>query len=89
VSVTVGVRKFRENLSQYLDLVKQGSEVVVITERGKPVARLEGPSNYERMVAAGRIRPARRPKQPIRTEDLIQLDGPPWPSEMIIEDRKR
>jgi prevent-host-death family protein len=89
VSVTVGVRKFRENLSHYLDLVKEGREVVVITERGKPVARLEGPSNLERLIAEGKVRPARKPKMPINIEDLIEIDGPPWLSDIIIEDRKR
>ena len=32
--------------------------------------------------------PARKPKMEIRPEDLIQIDGPPWPSEMIIADRE-
>jgi prevent-host-death family protein len=89
VSVTVGVRKFRENLSYYLDLVKQGGNMVIITERGKPIARLQGPSRLEQLIAEGRVRPARKPKQPIDPDDLIEIDGPPWPSEMIIEDRKR
>ncbi len=89
MTVTVGIRKFRENLSHYLDLVKDGTEMVMITERGKPIARLQGPSNLERLIAEGRVRPARTPKKPIQMEDLIQIDGPPWPSEMIIADRKR
>jgi prevent-host-death family protein len=88
MSVTVGVRKFRENLSHYLDLVKEGREVVVITERGKPIARLEGPSNLERLIEEGRVRPAQRPKRPIRREDLVEIDGPPWLSDVIIADRK-
>jgi prevent-host-death family protein len=89
VTVTVGIRKFRENQSHYLDLVKEGREMVVITERGKPVARLQGPSNLERLIAEGRVTPASKPKKTIRMEDLIEIDGPPWPSEMIIADRKR
>jgi prevent-host-death family protein len=89
VSVTVGVRKFRENLSYYLDLIKQGGNMVIITERGKPIARLQGPSRLEQLIAEGRVRPARRPKKPIDSDELIEIDGPPWPSEMIIEDRKR
>ncbi|HWT22985.1 MAG TPA: type II toxin-antitoxin system prevent-host-death family antitoxin [Solirubrobacteraceae bacterium] len=36
---TVGVRGLRQNLSKYLDRVKAGEDLVV-TERGKPVARL-------------------------------------------------
>jgi prevent-host-death family protein len=86
VSVTVGVRKFRENLSHYLDLVKEGREVVVITERGKPVARLEGPSNLERLIAEGRVRPAKRPKRPIPPLEGPEL-GPPYLSDVVIEGR--
>jgi prevent-host-death family protein len=88
VSVTVGVRKFRENLSHYLDLVKDGAETVIITERGKPVAQLLGPSNLERLIAEGRVRPALKPKREIHLEELIPVDGPPWPSETLIADRK-
>jgi prevent-host-death family protein len=42
VVVTVGVREFRENLRAYLERVKAG-EVVVVTERGTPVARVTAP----------------------------------------------
>jgi len=89
MSVMVGVRKFRENLSHYLDLVRDGTNVVVITERGKPVARLQGPSNLERLIAEGLVTPARKPKTPIRRDRLIKLDGPPSLSDVIIEDRRR
>ena len=88
MSVTVGIRKFRENLSHYIDLVKGGNEVVVITDRGKTVARLHGPSNLDRLIAEGRVRPAKKPKQPIKIEDLQIMDGPPWLSDVIIADRK-
>ena len=89
MSVTVGVRKFRENLSSYLDLVKQGGNAVIITERGKPIARLQGPSRLEALIAEGLVTPAKRPKKPINPEDLIEIDGPPYLSDMIIADRKR
>jgi prevent-host-death family protein len=36
---TVGVRELRQNLSKYLDRVKEG-ETLTVTERGKEVARL-------------------------------------------------
>ena len=39
VVVRVGVREFRENLRSYLDRIEAGDEVV-ITDRGRPVARL-------------------------------------------------
>ena len=86
VSVTVGVRKLRENLSHYLDLVREGREVVVITERGKPVARLEGPSNLERLVAEGLVTPAAEPKRPIPPLEGPEL-GPPYLSDVVIEGR--
>lgn len=38
-SKTVGVRELRQNLSRYLERVKEG-ETLTITERGREVARL-------------------------------------------------
>lgn len=58
----VGVRELRQNLSVYLDRVKNG-ETLEVTERGQPVARL-GPrpvkplSIIDQMIADGRITPA-------------------------------
>jgi prevent-host-death family protein len=39
MSAGVGVRELRQNLSKYLDRVKDG-ESLVVTERGREVARL-------------------------------------------------
>ena len=61
MSVTVGVRKFRENLRHYLDLVRDGTETVVVTDRGKAIAELHGPSNLQRLIDEGLVRPAKRP----------------------------
>jgi antitoxin (DNA-binding transcriptional repressor) of toxin-antitoxin stability system len=88
MSVTVGVRKFRENLRHYLDLVRDGTETVVVTDRGKAIAELHGPSNLQRLIDEGLVRPAKRPKRPVRTEDLIEIDGPPWLSDVVIADRR-
>lgn len=60
----VGVRELRQNLSVYLDRVKAG-ETLEVTEHGQPVAQL-GPrpsrpiSIIDRLIAEGRITPARR-----------------------------
>lgn len=35
----IGIRKIKNSLSQYLELVKKG-EIISITDRGKPVAKL-------------------------------------------------
>lgn len=59
---SIGVRFLRQNLSVYLQRVKQGEELVV-TERGVPVARLmplAPPSGVlGQMLASGVVRPRR------------------------------
>jgi prevent-host-death family protein len=58
----VGVRELRQNLSVYLDRVKNG-ETLEVTEHGQPIAQL-GPrptapmSIIDQMIADGRITPA-------------------------------
>lgn len=42
---TVGVRELRQNLSKYLERVKEG-EAFVVTERGQEVARLTPSERY-------------------------------------------
>ena len=66
MSVQVGVRRFRDHLSRYLGIVGRGGEVVV-TDRGRPVARLVPhgiESGLDRLVAEGLVRPPTRPKTP-------------------------
>jgi len=86
----VGVRELRQNLSVYLDRVKDG-QTLEVTEHGRPVARLTplqpaDLSPYERLVADGHVARARG--------DLLDL-GPPLPrapgerplSEILLEMR--
>ena len=78
----VGVRELRQNLSRYLRLVAEG-ECFEVTEHNLPVAML-GPlpghgSTLERLVAEGRVVPARL--------DLADLGPPPpLPVEMPISE---
>lgn len=62
VADTIGVRELRQHASRYLDLVRGGQRIAV-TDRGKLVAYLEPVdeprTTYERLVAAGQVRPAR------------------------------
>jgi prevent-host-death family protein len=63
VSEQVGVRELKARLSAYLAAVQQGKEVVV-TDRGRPVARLvpvQGSADEHRatLIAEGRLIPAR------------------------------
>lgn len=66
----IGVKELRQNASRYIDKVKAG-EAVEVTERGVLVAVL-GPPNpavtaRERLIAEGRLIPARRPFGPLPT----------------------
>ena len=61
----VGIRELRQNLSVYLKHVREEGRAYEVTERGEPVAHLtplpDRPmSTYERMLAEGRITPAKR-----------------------------
>ncbi|MFH0727047.1 MAG: type II toxin-antitoxin system prevent-host-death family antitoxin [Pseudomonadota bacterium] len=92
--INAGIKEVKNNLSHYLALVKAGGEVV-ITERGKPVARIVKESG-----SAGSIRAA---LAPLVREGWIALpairlikEGLPVPkealpgkpvSEMVVEDR--
>ena len=86
MSVTVGIREFRARLSEFLQRAKNGEEVIV-TDRGKPIVRVQAHKRdkLEELIAQGRARPPLRPKRPIRPEDLIEIDGPPWLSDVVIE----
>lgn len=61
----VGIRELRQNLSVYVRRVREDGRSYEVTERGQPVARLmpleeRSLSNYQRMLAEGRIMPAKQ-----------------------------
>jgi prevent-host-death family protein len=64
----VGVRELRQNLSVYLDRVKEG-ERLEVTEHGRPVALLvplpPDDDALDRMIAEGRVIPATRDLQEV------------------------
>ena len=57
----IGIRELRQNASRYVAMAKAGLRVPV-TDRGELVAYLvpagEGGTTFERMKAAGQVRPA-------------------------------
>lgn len=83
---TVGVRELKNNLSRYLEGVRQGGEVLV-TDRGRPVARLvpvDGPTDrLAALVAAGLVSPPRSPRRPL--PEPISTAGPV--SDLVAEQR--
>jgi prevent-host-death family protein len=78
VTVEVGIRELRENLSSFLDRVKNGEDVI-LTERGKPVARITQPSaarsRLEELIASGAATSPKHPKRPINTKGLPRPVG--------------
>ena len=87
----VGVRELRQNLSIYLDKVKDG-ETLQVTEFGRVVALLsplppERLSPFERMVREGRAIP---PKGSLKDRRPPQPGPPGMPSseELLAADRE-
>lgn len=82
--IEVGVKDLKNNLSRYLECVQEGGEVIV-TERGKPVARLSAldhsTDRLAELIAAGVVRPAKRatrrvPKRRVKpTGSVSELVG--------------
>jgi prevent-host-death family protein len=85
--VEVGIRELRADLSNWVRRVRGGDEVVV-TDRGKPVARLlavEGERTLDRLIREGRVIPARRRK----SGDLPPLvEGIEPLSDIVLRDRR-
>lgn len=84
----VGIRDLKNNLSKYIERVRAGEEVIV-TDRGRPVARLsvvdESTDRLADLVAAGVVRPPsrktrRRPRRRIETEGSV--------SDLVAEQRR-
>ncbi|MDP8927433.1 MAG: type II toxin-antitoxin system prevent-host-death family antitoxin [Actinomycetota bacterium] len=82
----VGIRDLRNNLSRYLDRVRDGEEVVV-TDRGRAIARLlplGSERALDRLIAAGVVSPARQPKR--RAGRPIEAKG--TVSDLVADQRR-
>jgi prevent-host-death family protein len=92
----IGVRELRRDASRWLARVRAG-EAFVITERGRPVARLSPlpePVGYEALLAAGRIAPGpTRGLEAVLRQldaDLPPDDGPSVSDELSrLRDKER
>jgi len=90
----VGSRELKNRLGKYLARVASG-EVIIVTDRGKPVAQLgpapssaNGPQTVDQLLqklaAEGHIRLATRPFEEFKP---VRAKGKPA-SQIIIEDRR-
>lgn len=81
----VGVRELHDRLSEYLEKVEQGADIVV-TRRGKPVARLsriDAPRPFEDLERRGLVRWPEKPRKipkPIKSKGSV--------SDLVREQRR-
>lgn len=87
-SIEVGVRDLKNNLSHYLVQVRAGGEVIV-TDRGRPVARLSGldqpTDRLGELIASGAVRAPRTPgrRRPVRR---VRASGSV--SDLVVDQRR-
>ena len=86
----VGIRELRQNLSIYIDRVKDG-ETLEVTEHGQVVGQLgpivrERGSLIDQMIADGRITPASKPLSSL-PEPVPLKPGAEPPSSILIRMR--
>jgi prevent-host-death family protein len=82
----VGVRELHDRLSEHLDRVEQGAEIMV-TRRGRPIARLSAvdrPDPLEELLGRGLITPPEQPRSPRRAQ--VHARGPV--SDLVAEQRR-
>jgi prevent-host-death family protein len=87
----IGVRELHDQLSRYVRHAAEGGEVIV-TMRGKPVARLAplpSADPFATLRARGLIREPTGPKPRIEDWEPIELDGDgPSLSDIVIQMRR-
>ncbi len=86
--VEVGVRDLKNNLSRYLSRVQKGEEVIV-TDRGRPVARLS-PLDHPLdrladLVASGAVQP---PKSATRYRPAQRIKAKGSVSDLVAQQRR-
>lgn len=82
----VGIRELRDNLSKYIQDVRQGNELTV-TDHGKAVARivpLTGPRLIDTLIEDGRVTPAAQ-RRSLPDERIT----PSEPVSPLVEDQRR
>lgn len=83
----VPVTEYRRRLAHYHALAREG-EPIYVTEHGKPVVRVTGPTDedvLERLAADGSVRRALRTRGPLPAP--VPYDGPP--AEQLIAEERR
>lgn len=82
------MRELKNNLSRYLEQVRAGGEVVV-TDRGRPVARLvpmgRSTDRLADLIAAGVVR---APRSTVRSRPAQRIDSAGTVSDLVADQRR-
>ncbi len=91
--ISAGIRHVKNNLSKLLAQVKAGEEIV-ITERGRPIARMISEEKGDKSIRAALAPLVEKglitlPSKHLSRDNIapIEISGKPV-SEMVIEDRR-
>lgn len=86
--IEVGVRNLKNNLSRYLARARAGEEIIV-TDHGRPVARLSSldhqSDSLANLVASGAVRP---PKNTDRHLPASRIEARGSVSDLVAEQRR-
>lgn len=91
--IRAGVKDIKNNLSQFLVQVKAGEEVV-ITERGRPIARIVTENCADKSIRTALTHLVQRglitlPSRSVGKDHIEAVEAPGKPvSEMVTEDRR-
>ena len=91
--ISAGIKDVKNNLSRLLAQVKAGEEIL-ITERGRPVARIVKENHGDKSIRAALEPLIQRglialPSRSILRDCIAAVEAPGKPvSEMVIEDRR-
>jgi prevent-host-death family protein len=83
----VGIAQLRQDLKHWVSRA-QADDEIVITDRGRPVARLTGVARttaLERLVAEGKVAAARSARPDLHAEERVRAAGPV--SQCVVEER--
>ena len=90
MTTQVGIKELRDGLSRYVGDVHETGRALIITDRGKPIAKIvpleSWDERYARLVAEGALTPATNPQAPIPPAAVPLTPGPTI-AEIVVEQR--
>lgn len=91
MATEVGIKELRDGLSRYIEEVRETGQQVIVTDRGRPVAKLvpleSWDERYARMVASGAVTPASKPRQLPVPRPAIKLTPGRTAAEVVVQMR--